>query len=232
MRALDAFAFVSWPVLFAMLYIANTHRLAFDIVVRERGPVELGTFAAYFVACVLFARLSIGAARRRERWPVTAWYAFFAVLCFLAAGEEISWGQALFHYATPFGLADVNEQGELNFHNLPGVMELNSVFLPAFGISGLAGIWLARFRAFRGIAIPRALGPLMAWIAALGLLATACDLWLLLPVFDQIVLEMSELTELFVALACVAYALLAGHALQETWRATSAVTGRADAISG
>jgi len=218
MRALNAFAFVSWPVFFVLLYIEDTHPFAFDLVVRERGPVELGTFACYFVACVLFARLAYAAAKHREPLLVPLWYAAFAVLCFLASMEEISWGQAWFHYATPFGLADVNEQGELNFHNLPGMMELNSVFLPAFGLSGLAGVWLARVPAFRAIAVPRALAPLMAWIAALGLLATACDLWLLLPVFDYVVLSMSELTELFVSLACVAYAVLAARALRDAWR--------------
>ncbi len=44
---------------------------------------------------------------------------FLAAMAFLwAAGEEISWGQRIFGIATPRTLAEINQQKELNLHNL------------------------------------------------------------------------------------------------------------------
>ena len=48
-------------------------------------------------------------------------YAFGALVLFWIAGEEISWGQRIFDLSTPDAL-EANTQGELNLHNLPGVM--------------------------------------------------------------------------------------------------------------
>ena len=42
---------------------------------------------------------------------------------FLLAGEEISWGQRIFHIAEPGALDAINEQHELNLHNIQGVHE-------------------------------------------------------------------------------------------------------------
>lgn len=45
-------------------------------------------------------------------------YLGLAVLYFFGAGEEISWGQRIFHFGGPAELAQQNVQGELNIHNL------------------------------------------------------------------------------------------------------------------
>lgn len=42
-----------------------------------------------------------------------------AFLFFFAAGEEISWGQRIFHVQTPEPLREVNNQGEITLHNIP-----------------------------------------------------------------------------------------------------------------
>lgn len=42
-----------------------------------------------------------------------------AFLFFFAAGEEISWGQRIFHVQTPEPLRQVNNQGEITVHNIP-----------------------------------------------------------------------------------------------------------------
>ena len=41
-----------------------------------------------------------------------------SIVFFLIAGEELSWGQRIFDLATPDYLSSVNEQDELNFHNI------------------------------------------------------------------------------------------------------------------
>lgn len=46
--------------------------------------------------------------------PVIAW----ALLMFVFMGEEISWGQRIFGFSTPEGLAAINAQHEFNIHNI------------------------------------------------------------------------------------------------------------------
>jgi hypothetical protein len=42
----------------------------------------------------------------------------FAILFFVAFGEEISWGQRVLGFQTPAVLNELNRQGEINIHNL------------------------------------------------------------------------------------------------------------------
>lgn len=46
------------------------------------------------------------------------WYMFFCGVCFIAFGEEISWGQHFFNFTPPDKFLEINTQGELNCHNL------------------------------------------------------------------------------------------------------------------
>ena len=45
-------------------------------------------------------------------------FLLLAILMFLAAGEELSWGQRIFGAKTPAWFADRNIQKEINLHNL------------------------------------------------------------------------------------------------------------------
>jgi hypothetical protein len=45
-------------------------------------------------------------------------YVLLALFFLVAFGEELSWGQHYFGYATPDSLSGLNQQGELNFHNM------------------------------------------------------------------------------------------------------------------
>ena len=82
---------------------------------REDGPFEYLTAILYLVTCGLFVITGL----QRPRQPL--WYWGYALLFFLIAGEEVSWGQRIFDVATPEGLNQVNVQGELNLHNVDGV---------------------------------------------------------------------------------------------------------------
>lgn len=46
---------------------------------------------------------------------------------FVGFGEEISWGQRIFHFSTPESLLAVNVQEEFNFHNI-ATWEINFIF--------------------------------------------------------------------------------------------------------
>ncbi len=82
---------------------------------REDGPVEYLTALFYLVACGLFLRAAGNPSTR------AVWYWGYALLFFLVAGEEVSWGQRLLGVATPEGLGQINVQGELNLHNVDGI---------------------------------------------------------------------------------------------------------------
>lgn len=87
------------------------------LMVSERGIVENLNFAVAVAAAGLAATIAI-AARDRAQALLRATAALAAVVLVAWAGEEISWGQHWFGWATPEAYAARNTQGETNLHNL------------------------------------------------------------------------------------------------------------------
>ncbi|THJ23907.1 MAG: hypothetical protein CAF45_006155 [Nitrospira sp. CG24E] len=90
---------------------------------EEDGPVENAGALCFLLAGILFFSTAHKTARLHRQWgaghsvtPLVL-YALGALLlvCF---GEEISWGQRLFHYPVPGWVEAINQQGEWNLHNL------------------------------------------------------------------------------------------------------------------
>lgn len=100
---------------------------------REDGPIEFASFAGFVVA----SGLAFGAARRLrgDRRAALAAMALGVVL-FVAAGEEISWGQRLLGLETPELLVDGNQQDELNLHNLDALQDKAVVAQLAIALAG------------------------------------------------------------------------------------------------
>src|SRR5512147_237243 len=80
------------------------------------GALSLFVASLLFFSC--FIRAIRSDARDRVSWFKRLVYLGLALLFFFGAGEEISWGQRIFQVVTPGGLAAINTQDELNFHNL------------------------------------------------------------------------------------------------------------------
>jgi hypothetical protein len=80
---------------------------------QENSPIETLSALAYLVGA---GAASLGALHSRgfPRLYLILWAAF-SILCF---GEETSWVQHQLGYDTPVALAELNEQGEFNLHNL------------------------------------------------------------------------------------------------------------------
>lgn len=80
------------------------------------GVLELSHFfmpLAGFIICVRLFFLP-----QVKAWPLLrAAIVLFALTCIFIAGEEMSWGQWIFHWNTPEYWADVNRQKETNLHN-------------------------------------------------------------------------------------------------------------------
>ena len=110
----------------------------FDWLRNEDGPLEWIQFIEYALSS-LIALLIFFRRKHKKEIDSIIWF-LIALLSFVIAGEEISWGERL----TGFGvrvISDMNVQGETNFHNLPffhnylldPVFEISCIFLGWFG---------------------------------------------------------------------------------------------------
>jgi hypothetical protein len=104
--------------MWALLALPGT---VFDAVIAEDSWVEnlgaVGLFltGGFFAAC--FVRVIRQSSGRESRLRTLSFLGL-ALLFFLGGGEEISWGQRLFGWATPEMLQQTNVQHETNLHNL------------------------------------------------------------------------------------------------------------------
>jgi hypothetical protein len=119
-RILPAWAWLWLPiglvagVLFWRIVDESSYRTNFE---NELGFAENGT--AVLLIPGIYAGLMVW--RLRDRLPVSIlgfWYGLVGLGCVYFAGEELSWGQSLFHWQTPELLERVNDQGETNIHNI------------------------------------------------------------------------------------------------------------------
>ena len=110
----------------------------FDWLRSEDGPLEWIQFIEYAISSIL-ALLIYVRIKRKKNINSIIWL-LIALLSFVIAGEEISWGERI----TGIGInsiSDINVQGETNFHNLPffhnylldPIFEISCIFLGWFG---------------------------------------------------------------------------------------------------
>jgi hypothetical protein len=85
---------------------------------HEDGFIENLTVVFFVFAAVLF----FIAYRRTKNMLLLG----LALLVFLGAGEEVSWGQRIFHFRTPEEIDKINVQHEFNVHNLEAINYTNS----------------------------------------------------------------------------------------------------------
>lgn len=74
------------------------------------------------LACILALYMLFRTYKNRQvlkpHWLKLLVYLGLAGIFFFVAGEEISWGQRIFHIQTPASIAAINTQHETNIHNL------------------------------------------------------------------------------------------------------------------
>ncbi len=55
---------------------------------------------------------------KKVKWGwQSIWFLFLFIFCFIAFGEEISWGQHIWGFESPELLQKINKQQETNIHN-------------------------------------------------------------------------------------------------------------------
>ena len=196
----------------------SNHAITFALLTDEQGPVEMLTFLSFAAASILSVRLAREARRRQDARWVGICYIAFALFCAFAAMEEISWGQSLLGFRGPDWLIDVNEQRETNLHNLPGIMDLNSAFVLAFGIAGLMATRLGSSTRFRSLAMPSALMPLFALITGMAALETFSDFVFLGYRLEGVIGTITEVVEILGAIGCLTFVWLNRRMLHREWR--------------
>jgi hypothetical protein len=195
---------VSLPA-FILALVFRPTQYAAAWLMRENHPIELGTFVLLLLAAG--GALRLARRTRRHGAPALVWgfYGVFAAGMFLAAMEEVAWGQWLFRFPTPEVVKTLNVQGELTLHNLRGVSGKTEFARLAFGLGGLAGIVLAQVEGLHAIAAPAYLWPWFVMVAVHAGLDAYADLVTLSPWFEALLNPSSELVELLIGVSAYLY---------------------------
>ena len=106
-----------FPLLFAaFVWLYKYDEWRYVTLLREDGLVEWATFSALLLAAILslVMIINIRKGQRCYHWFFIAFFAF----CLLVAAEEVSWGQRLFGFESPFFFLKHSYQREVNIHNV------------------------------------------------------------------------------------------------------------------
>jgi hypothetical protein len=96
-----------------------------DLIQEDEGLENLSAVWWLGAAAAALTALALPSVRR-HRSPL--FYGLAAVFFIACGGEEISWGQRIFGFATPETLDEINKQDETNLHNIGST----SVFWTSF----------------------------------------------------------------------------------------------------
>ncbi|WDZ77367.1 hypothetical protein PWG15_02285 [Ensifer adhaerens] len=185
---------------------------AFSALAREDGLVEWSSALLIFVACGFLAAAATGQLRaalaggERLAWIAASAAALLSAGFFVIGMEEISWMQRVFGIVTPEGLLAINNQQELNLHNIStGLSEL-LYYTGSFVLLTLAPfIWL---HLRKGVSFGRldAFAPsVLVLVASAPMAAFNSDNWSMLPT------QMMVMMTVIILLVIADIALKAGH---------------------
>jgi hypothetical protein len=210
-------------VLAIVAVVAIPFRDAFRILANEDGIAEWGQWLFLVVLVVIYARLSVALWRQRQR-PLAVLYAVATLAVIFTAGEEISWGQRIFHWITPGALEDINNQGETNIHNIGSLLKIfNLVIMVVAFIAAVLPLvrwtlWRDRARSIAGYALipPAVLIPAFGMEFSYRLIR-----YLLFPEPRYVLTKLSEIAELSFYFALVVFGVLAWRVIVSGWRPAS-----------
>jgi len=119
-----------FPVLYGNLLLGFNVDF-YAVSIQEDEYLEWSSFWAFLLAGLLYASLAF---RPRFVWRQDWFSLGLSLFCFLAALEEISWGQRLFGYQPPEYFLASNFQQEFNLHNIvDSDMRSYLIYLIVFG---------------------------------------------------------------------------------------------------
>lgn len=107
------FAFIS--LLISLKVVSKP--LYWSVMAMEDSLAESLTSVFYLISSVISIGLTIRSYRKQFFDATTKTAAILAIVFFVIAMEEISWGQRILQIQSPEFFAQNNQQGELNLHN-------------------------------------------------------------------------------------------------------------------
>lgn len=138
-------AFAMLLILPYALLLLSSGRMRY-LLMREDGIVENFSAACWLLSSIISLLIYLTDRRGNDfgvlRLKRNVFFLLLSVLFFFGFGEEISWGQRLLELETPEPIKAMNEQSELNVHNLAGLQVETSFsffwFLYAFSAPAAA----------------------------------------------------------------------------------------------
>lgn len=208
---------------FALAFVAVAaipFRGAFRALANEDGIAEWGQFVFLVVLVPIYGRISVALWRQGQR-PLAILYLLATFGVFFAAGEEISWGQRIFHWLTPGGLEEVNNQGETNIHNIGPLLKIFNLMIMGIALVA-AGLPILRWSLWRDRArsiVGYALVPPVVLIPAFGMEFSYRAVRLLfLPTPRYTLTKLAEIGELSFYFGLSVFAVLAWRVIVSGWR--------------
>ena len=214
---LPRWAWLWFPPLILLFELA--FRLYDDVLYRrywhsEGGPVETGTVLVLLPGIVAGLLLVLRYRRRLPSPWLAVWMALTTLGCVYMAGEELSWGQQWFGWATPHSLQALNDQGETNLHNVSSWFDQKPRILLEIWVL-VGGLLYHLWRKFVGRTVPVEHwaswfwpSPLVIPSALLAILVKLPDRlndWFALPVPPPFDMRESETQEYYFALFLTLY---------------------------
>jgi hypothetical protein len=114
----------------------------------EHGVIENLTVVILIPAIALSAYIVLNRRLLPASW-MWIWYGMLGLACLYFAGEEASWGQHYFGWATPDEFKKLNDQGETNLHNMSSWLDQKPRLLVEISAI-VGGVILPLVRRFRG----------------------------------------------------------------------------------
>lgn len=119
-------------------------------IYQEDSLFEYLTVASYLAAGMLFIAIVlniIGSSIPDKKRFYVSFFIILTLICIFIAGEEISWGQRLFGWETPAGIASWNNQQETNIHNYLSPLRKEQLVMVSATVLNIIifGIWLTNW---------------------------------------------------------------------------------------
>lgn len=115
----------------------------------EEGPIE--TLQA--ILAVISLPIAVYIFLKLEDFWLKVWIGIAMLGCFYIAGEELSWGQWIFHWQTPAEWATINDQDETNLHNTSTWLDQKPRALLEIGIL-VGGLIIPALRKWKPLKLP------------------------------------------------------------------------------
>jgi len=119
-------------LLFATLVIYVLYLTFFDATsyrefIDEDGFVEYGSALSWFFSALCVFVFYIRNYGFKIKFN-NVYYLFIILIFIVFCGEEISWGQRVFHIETPKLLSEINVQNEITLHNIGHISIFSNLF--------------------------------------------------------------------------------------------------------